>query len=222
VRRVHLGIIEGEHMRRTLKALAGICVLAGALFVSGSAVSAQECGGYGPACPPAEQEIVFTYPRTVKAGQSMKIDGEVRDVQATSRAATDEATITMAGQVLGTAAIAADGTFSGTFTVPNVAVGDYTISAASGDLLTEGPITVIADDVDCNDVNGPFSIDPNNDPNNLDGDNDGIACEGVNNTTSSNPLARTGFDATPMVTLGAAVLILGAAAVYGSKRRRVA
>lgn len=183
-------------MRRTMKALAGICVLAGALFVTGSAASAQECGGYGPACPPAEQEIVFTYPRTVRAGQAMDIDGEVRDVQPTARAATDEATIEMAGQVLGTAAIAADGTFSGTFTVPNVAVGDYTISATSGTLSTEGPITVIAD---------------------------GVNGGGQNNTSSNNnPLARTGFDATPMVTLGAAVLILGAAAVYGSKRRRLA
>jgi LPXTG-motif cell wall-anchored protein len=181
-------------MRRTLKAVAGLCVLMGSLTLASGAVGAQACGGYfGPPC--GTETLTFEYPRTVQASQSIKITGIIETVEATAKASDDTVDFVLANQAIGSAPVNADGTFSGTFTVPNVAPAEYDITATSGTLTTTGPITVIAG-----------SVNNNN----------------QNNTSGNNPLARTGFDATPMVTLGAAVLILGAAAVYGSKRRRIA
>jgi len=184
-------------MRRTLKAVAGLCVLTGTLFfASGGAVSAQECGGYfGPPC--VTETLTFEYPRTVRALQSIHITGMItEEPAAASKASDDTVEFVLAGQAIGSTPVAADGTFEGDFTVPNVAPAEYEITATSGTLSTTGPITVIAD-----------GVNPGG---------------GNNNVAGNNPLARTGFDATPMVTLGAAVLVLGAAAVYGSKRRRIA
>jgi LPXTG-motif cell wall-anchored protein len=185
-------------MRRTIKAVAGICVLVGTLFLtSATAANAQECGGYfGPPC--TEETLTFEYPRTVRAGQVIHITGLISEESTQAvRASADTVSFVLANQAIGSTDVNDDGTFADDFTVPNVAAGDYDITATSGTLTATGPITVI----DGSGVN-------NNNAN--------------NNVSNNNPLARTGFDATPMVTLGAAVLILGAAAVYGSKRRRIA
>jgi len=181
-------------MRRTLKAVAGLCVLTGTLFfASGGVASAQACGGYGNPC--VTETLTFEYPRTVRALQSIHITGVIDEQPvAASKASDDTVEFVLANQAIGSAPVAADGTFEGDFTVPNVPPAEYDITATSGTLSTTGPITVIADGVNNNN----------------------------NNVAGNTPLARTGFDATPMVTLGAAVLVLGAAAVYGSKRRRIA
>lgn len=187
-------------MRRTIKAVAGICVLVGTLFLTSSAANAQGCGGYFG--PPCGETLTFEYPRTVRAGQVINITGVISgtpETQAASRASDDTVEFVLADRAIGSADVAEDGTFEGDFTVPNVAPAEYDITATSGTLSATGPITVIADGVSGNGGNNNNNVANNN-----------------------NPLARTGFDATPMVTLGAAVLILGAAAVYGSKRRRIA
>lgn len=189
-------------MRRTVKALAGICVLAGAMFITAGVAGAQldptpeECDNYLVACD--GQEITFTHPASVHAGDVMDIEGQVTNIEDKAAIADETATITMADEELGTAAIATDGTFAGEFTVPSaLEPGDYTISASSGGISTDSTITVVSDDTEVDD-----------DDTSSDDDDD-------------DALARTGFDAAPMVTLGAAVLVLGAAALYGSKRRRL-
>ena len=183
-------------MRRTIKAVAGICVLVGTLFLTSSTANAQECGGYfGPPCE--TETLTFEYPRTVRALQVIHITGVITQEEAQAlQASADTVDFVLAGQAIGAADVEDDGTFEGDFTVPNVAPAEYDITATSGTLSATGAITVIADGGNVNNNN--------------------------NNTAGNNPLARTGFDATPMVTLGAAVLILGGAAVYGSKRRRLA
>ncbi|HEV7760182.1 MAG TPA: LPXTG cell wall anchor domain-containing protein [Acidimicrobiales bacterium] len=158
--------------------------------------SAQTCGGYFDPC--TTETLTFEYPRTVRALQVIHITGLIDEQPAAaSKASDDTVEFVLANQAIGSAPVAADGTFEGDFTVPNVPPAEYDITATSGTLSTTGPITVIAD-----------GVSGGNGNNNVAGNN--------------NPLARTGFDATPMVTLGAAVLVLGAAAVYGSKRRRIA
>ncbi|HEX7132841.1 MAG TPA: cytochrome c maturation protein CcmE [Iamia sp.] len=188
-------------MRRTIKAVAGICVLVGTLFLTSSTANAQECGGYfGPPC--TEETLTFEYPRTVRAGQVIRITGLISEESTqAARASADTVSFVLADVNIGSTDVNADGTFADDFTVPNVAPAEYDITATSGTLTATGPITVI-------DGSGVGNTGANNNGNNVAG--------------GTNPLARTGFDATPMVTLGAAVVILGAAAVYGSKRRRIA
>lgn len=198
-------------MRRTLKAVAGICMLVGVLAVSGSAAGAQApCGGYlQPGC----DKLTFDYPTPVNVAASIKVEGFIDDVgEETSRAtATSPGTgtrgttiaFTIGGKAAGTLDVEADGTFEGNITVPDVAAGQSTIRGTTGDLVAEGPIEILGSGVGGNGNN-----------NNGNG--------GTGTATGSSPLARTGFDATPMITLGAAAVVLGAAAVFGSKRRRTA
>ncbi|HMJ78794.1 MAG TPA: Ig-like domain-containing protein [Iamia sp.] len=182
-------------MRGTLKAIAGLCFLTGTLFFASSSapVSAQECGGYS-GNPCVEEEVLeVEYPSCVVANDPFAVTGSVTPPDAAS--AGEDIAFDIDGQSAGTLAIADDGSISGSLTTPNLALGNYTFTAVTGELEASGPIEVCTD--------------PNVGSNN-------------NNVTGNTPLARTGFDATPVVTLGAAALVLGAAAVYGSKRRRVA
>ncbi len=190
-------------MRRTLKAVAGLCVLLGTLFIAGGGAApagAQECGGYfGPPCE--EDVLEVEYPTCIESGDPFAVNGSVTPADAES--AGEDVEFTVDGVDVGTLDIADDGTFSGNLTAPVRAVGEYTFTAATGELEASGPIDV------CTDVGSGGAGNPGGGGTNTAGGGSG-------------PLARTGFDATPMVTLGAAVLILGAAAVYGSKRRRIA
>jgi hypothetical protein len=195
-------------MRKTLKAVLGLVVLMGVVFVVGSSATpagAQECGGYLNPCPPPIDECPFSaeYPAEVTAGGSITITGTSTDVT--------EIEFLINDIVIGSVTPEADGTFTGTFTVPDLAAGHYDISAnvssECGDYVSvaEDGIDVLAEQVTnpgTNTVNGGTGT--------------------TTTTTGGTPLARTGFDAAPMVTLGAAALVLGAAAVYGSKRRRTA
>lgn len=181
-------------MRGTLKAVAGLCVLTGTLlFASGGPASAQECGGYFDPCPEVET-LEFEYPSCVVSGRPFSVTGSITPPNAPS--AGDDIAFDIDGQSAGTLDIADDGTISGSLTTPNLALGDYTLTGVTGELEASGPIDVCTDG--------------------------GVGGNTNNNVTANTPLARTGFDATPMITLGAAALVLGAAAVYGSKRRRIA
>lgn len=184
-------------MHKSWKAVAGVCMLFAALFASANAASAQECGGGGYFDPVCTDLLQFEYPATVNAGGPIAITGSISEV-AVAVEDYDSVEFRIADQVIGSAPVNDDGTFSGNFTVPNVAQGDYTIvGTASEDLEADGPIRIL---------NAGTNVNNNN-------------TNTANN--GSTPLARTGFDATPMITLGAAALVLGAAAVYGSKRRRL-
>jgi len=206
-------------MQRTIRAVAGLCVLTATLFVggalAGSPAGAQECGGYfGPPCE--EDVLEFEYPACVEAGEAFTVTGSVTPADAAS--ADDAIDFDIDGESVGSLDIDDDGTFSGSLTAPNLALGDYTITGVTGELSASGDISV------CDDSNvGPGGGNNNGGP----GSNGGTGGVGNGNGnasggTGSGALARTGFDSVPMITLGAAVVILGAAAVYGSKRRRMA
>ena len=183
-------------MRKTLKAVTGLFVLLGIVFFANAAPSgAQECGGYLNPCP--EPTLEFTFPSVVQSGGSIHITGSCN--------VPDEPVVfTIGDQEIGTITPEDDGSFDVTLDVPNLAAGDYTISGTCGDLVADGTLTVTTT------TTPTTPTTPINTVNTTSG------------TTSGTPLARTGFDAAPMVTLGAAALVLGAAAVYGSKRRRTA
>lgn len=182
-------------MHKSWKAVAGLCMLLGTLFVTSSVAGAQDdtCGGGGYFDPVPTLEA--TYPATVTAGGSITFEGSLTGVDVTAGSIEFE----IAGRSVGSVDASDDGSFTATFTVPNVAAGDYSVVAtfAPCDLVAEGDLTIAA-----------RGTDPGNNNNRN------------RTTTGTTPLARTGFDATPMITLGAAALVLGAAAVYGSKRRR--
>jgi hypothetical protein len=99
---------------------------------------------------------------------------------------------TIGDEEIGTVETDVNGDFEATFDVPNLTPGTYTIEGVCSGLVASGDIEVLA-----------AGTDPGDDTNNAGG-----------------PLARTGFNPLPVVTLGAAALVLGGAAVYGSKRRR--
>jgi hypothetical protein len=100
---------------------------------------------------------------------------------------------TIGDEEIGTVTTDANGDFEATFDVPDLAPGTYTIEGVCSGLVANGDIEVLA-----------AGTDPG---------------DGTSNSGST-PLARTGFNPLPVVTLGAAALVLGGAAVYGSKRRR--
>ena len=183
-------------MRKTLKAVMGLCVLAGVLFIGGAAPSgAQECGGYLNPCPPPGEDVLeFTYDNPVVSGGKIHIFG--------SCTIDDVVEFTIGGQFIGSVEPDEDGNFDVTFDVPNLEAGTYEIVGTCGEELEAvGDITLT--------FPGTTPTTPTNNTVTTGG-------------TTSTPLARTGFDAAPMVTLGAAALVLGGAAVYGSKRRRTA
>jgi LPXTG-motif cell wall-anchored protein len=186
-------------MRKNLKAVVGLCVLLGVFFIGSSAPSgAQEddCGGYLNPCP-AECVFDASIPAQVTAGGKVTISGTSTEV--------DSIEFSIGGQVIGSVTPGDDGSFSATFDVPSLSPGTYTATATAS-----SPCGEFSDDVEievlARAVNNPGT-------NNVGGSSNG---------GSNTPLARTGFDAAPMVTLGAAALVLGGAAVYGSKRRRTA
>lgn len=196
-------------MRRTIRAVAGLCMLTATLFVggalAGSPAGAQACGGYLQ--PPCEQDVLeFEYPACVVSGRSFSVNGTVTPADAAS--AGEDISFTVGGESAGTLDIDDDGTFSGSLTTPSLALGDYEITGTTGELSATGDIEVCTD-------SGVGSGGANN-------GNGGSNGSGNNNANGSGALARTGFDSVPMITLALAVLILGAAAVYGSKRRRMA
>ena len=113
----------------------------------------------------------------------------------------------------GTLVVDDDGTFAGSLAVPaSLAPGTYELTVTCGGVVYEAedgaPVEVLARTA--------------NNPNNGNGNNGGTTSYGNSGgtNTGSTPLARTGFDARPVATLGAAALVLGGAALYGSRRRR--
>lgn len=167
-------------MRKTLKAVIGLCVALVAVLGMSSAAGAQGLDDYFP-----DDELTFEYPAEVSSGGDIAITGNCT--------LAEDVTFTIGGEEIGSVTPDENGDFSATFDVPTLDAGTYTIQGTCGDLVAEGDIEVLA-----------AGSTPTNTP----------------TTSGSAPLARTGFQPLPVVTLGAAALVLGGAAVYGSKRRR--
>ncbi|SJN27499.1 5'-nucleotidase [Microbacterium esteraromaticum] len=136
------------------------------------------------AAPPAEGTITLSKTK-VAAGGTVTVSGE-------GFAAGDELTIELRSTPvqLGTATVAADGTFSATVTVPkNTAAGAHTIAVIQSDgAEATAPLTVTAAD------GGPGS-NPGDD------------------------LATTGADSVPYLVLAALLLTLGLALVVARRRK---
>jgi len=201
-------------MRRITKVIVGLgfALLVSFGFTSSvSPAGAQddppvECGGeYQPSCP---VECSFEYPLTVQIGEVITITGNTTN---------GPITFSIGGVELGTADdIDDNGDFSVTLTIgPDVPLGDQTIVGdCGGDDPAVGPIEVLAAD----DPGGPGG---GGNPPGGGGTGGTGGTGGAGGGTGGGALARTGVDARPIVTLGAAALVLGGAALYGSKRRRV-
>lgn len=152
-------------------------------------------GAAGAQYDPTEDELEFDFPSQVQAGGELNVSGFCT-------IAGEDVTFTLGDITLGTVTPDENGDFSATFTVPaDLAPGTYTLTGTCGDqLVAEGTVEVLGAGTG------------------VGGGDDGSV--GGSTNTGSTPLARTGFDARPVVTLGAAALVLGGAAVYGSRRRR--
>lgn len=188
-------------MRQVMKLVAGTAAALIALFGFAGAAGAQD--GYGP--PEGCAEFDFDYSARVEAGSELVITNGVGSPG-------DELTMALGETALGgTLVVDDDGTFAGSLAVPaSLAPGTYELSVTCGGVLYEAedgaPVEVLANSGTNNGGNNGNSSDPFN--------------GGSTNNSGSNPLARTGFDARPVATLGAAALVLGGAALYGSRRRR--
>lgn len=167
-------------MRKTLRAVVGLCVAVVALVGLSSAAGAQ-IPGYEP-----QGELTFEYPTQVESGGTIAITGNCTE--------GGTVTFTIGDEEIGSVDTDEAGDFEATFDVPNLSAGEYTIEGTCGDLVASGDIEILA----AGTSPGP----------------------GTSSSGGSTPLARTGFNPLPVVTLGAAALVLGGAAVYGSKRRR--
>ena len=185
-------------MRQVMKVVAGIGV-ALLVLVGFSGVA-------GAQYEPSDEVLEFDFPSQVQAGGELNVSGNC-SIEG------EDVTFTLGDITLGTVTPDENGDFSATFTVPaDLAPGTYTLAGTCGDqLVAEGTVEVLGAG-GSNGGGGAGAGGVNN------GSSGGTS--GGSTNTGSTPLARTGFDARPVVTLGAAALVLGGAAVYGSRRRR--
>ncbi|MBI2708360.1 MAG: LPXTG cell wall anchor domain-containing protein [Actinobacteria bacterium] len=100
----------------------------------------------------------------------------------------------VAGRSIGAADVGSDGSFTATVTIPSdLAPGTYTLTT-----------TVV-----CNGTTTTLGVEVSVSPTGAGGGGGG-----------GGPLPRTGFNLAPVASVGAALLILGAAAIYGARRKR--
>lgn len=179
-------------MHQVLKAVAGI---GAALFVLVG--FAGVAGAQYEGTPPEADVLVFEFPSQVSSGGEIAITGNCT--------ADDDVEFSIDGESIGSVDPDDSGDFTATFDVPDLDPGSYAIVGTCGEAVAEGQIEVLAAG------SGPGG----------DGGTGGTGgADGGTDNVGNTPLARTGFDARPVVTLGAAALVLGGAAVYGSRRRR--
>jgi len=121
---------------------------------------------------------------------STVVTGQTVGVSGTGCAANEDVTFTIGDTQVGSTVADADGNYSGSVVVPSLADGQYTINASCGTSVLGLNITV------------------------------GGTGAGTVSSSAGTGLARTGTEIGPLAGLGAAAVVLGAAAVYGTRRRR--
>ncbi len=181
-------------MRQVLKLVAGVGVAVLVLIGFSGVAGAQY--------EPGDDVLEFDFPSQVQAGGEITVNGNCS-------IPGEDVTFTLGDVTLGTTTPDENGDFSATFTVPaDLSPGTYTLTGTCGDqLVATGEVEVLG-------AGGGNSGGGGGNG----GTTGGTSGGSVN--TGSTPLARTGFDARPVATLGAAALVLGGAALYGSRRRR--
>lgn len=188
-------------MRQLSKVVAGIAVTLIALVGFSNVAGAQD--EYSP-----PEELEFDFPSQVQAGGTIDISGNCT-------IDGEDVNFTLGDVALGTVTPDDNGDFEASFTVPSsLAPGTYTLTGTCGELVATGDVQVLAA--------GQTPTTPGGTTGGTTGGTGGTTggTSGGTVNTGTTPLARTGFDARPVATLGAAALVLGAAAVYGSRRRR--
>lgn len=178
------------------KLLAALLVGALLSLFAVSAASAQDCGYGGPGCTTTTQPPTEATTTTTTADipTITVVRGETVDVSGADCAPGADVTVTWDdGTVLGTFQADDNGDFVATITIPsNASLGEHLITATCGDVQQFVKAEVMAS---------------------------GTTTPGVND----GGLARTGSSNTgPLVGIGAAALVLGAAFVYGARRPRTA
>lgn len=182
-------------MKRILIILATIAA-ALTLMLGANPASAQylEGGGDSPDGP-----WIKLSANKVEAGGSVTVDGGGFDGGATVRIDIESDPVFLAN-----ATAKADGTFSATVTIPaDIPLGAHEIVATGpgedGELVLRAAIEVVA-------------------PGTLGGGGGGGGGTGAGTTGGGGALARTGSNVLPLVGIGGAALLLGAAFIYGARK----
>lgn len=200
-------------MRQTMKVVVGMCMAL--VAVLGLANSA---GAYPPG---GESELSFEFPSQVSSGGEITITGFCD--------ADDTVDFTLGGESIGSVDTDENDEFSATFDVPDLDDGTYSLIGTCGDIVVEGDVDVLDDDDPPATETETETEEPVTETE-TEVEVTETETEDATETETATPinvgnggggpLARTGFNAVPVVTLGAAALVLGGAAVYGSKRRK--
>lgn len=132
---------------------------------------------------------------TLVVGQSVQIEGEC----SLDGVACDDEVDFAINPPLGSFPINADGSFSGSVTIPDIAPGDYTITATAAGETISVDVTVLASS-----------------------GGGGTGGTGSGSGSGTGALARTGTEVDGLVKLGGGLLIAGAAAVLFATKRRSA
>ena len=127
---------------------------------------------------------------TFQVDDSTVVAGQSVVASGTGCGAGDTVTFSIDGTTLGTTTASSTGTYSSTVTIPDLPDGTYTLNATCGSDVLGLSITV---------GNGGGSLGA---------------------STGSGGLARTGSNLMAPVGVGTIAVVLGGAAVYGSRRRR--
>jgi len=128
-----------------------------------------------------------------KIADTVVVAGQTVEVSGSGCEANAPVTITIGDTTVGTTTTDGDGNYTGTITIPDLPPGKYTVNADCGTGVLGIDITIEAS-----------------------------STPGTTPGTTTTPLARTGSDLGPLAALGAAAVVLGGAAVYGTRRRRQA
>lgn len=171
-----------------------ITILAAAMLMFWAAPSAAQYS------PPFTGEVDDT---TVEAGDTITVSGECPDA--------DEVIASFDGEVIATIPVGDDDSYSGPVTIPaDTAPGTYTLSLDCGGEVLDITITVDGDDGGPGQEPGPGGDGPGQQPG-PGGDDTG---------SDAGPLARTGAPVDSLVMLAGALLVLGAATVLLTTKRR--
>jgi LPXTG-motif cell wall-anchored protein len=176
--------------RKSLRGFAAVLLAAGFVLVAGSAAFAQY-----PTTPTTTGGCVPTITgpnESVTGGQSVPVSGTC-----CAPGQSVSFILNPGGMTIGQTTADSSGNYTGTVTIPeNLGEGQYTIAADCGGQTSTEVLGL------------------------------SVGAGGTGTTTGSTTgstgtaLPRTGSNLAPLVGLGGAAIVLGAAAVYGTRRRR--
>lgn len=175
-----------------------------------------------PASAQYEPAVVFSAAisnTSVTPGETVTISGDCESAD------TGSVFISIDGDSIGSIDIEDDFTFSGPVTIPDLAPGDYTVTATCGGQVLGVEITVLgsgASNPGGTPTGGSMTAVGGSTGGSTTDGSTGASSGGSTGSTGSGALARTGGETDTLLKIGGGLLLAGAAATLLATKRRSA